>query len=63
MQPIDGTVFSMTHTLKVEQHEKTGECFILLPEELLEQMDWEEGDNIEWIDNRDGSFTLKKNEK
>jgi nitrous oxide reductase accessory protein NosL len=63
MQRTAGTGFSMTYTLKVEQHEKTGECFILLPEDLLEQVDWQEGDNIEWIDNKDGSFTLKKNEK
>jgi len=26
----------------------------------LEQMDWDEGDNVLWTDNRDGSFTLKK---
>lgn len=50
----------MTYILKLEQNEKTGECFILLPEELLEQMDWQEGDNVEWVDNKDDSFTLKK---
>jgi nitrous oxide reductase accessory protein NosL len=63
MQPIAGTEFNMTFTLKIEQHETTGECFVLLPEDLLEQMDWQEGDNIKWIDNRDGSFTLKKHEE
>ena len=56
-------VSNMSYTLKVEQNEATGECFILLPEDLLEQMDWTEGDNIKWIDNRDGSFTLKKHEE
>ena len=50
----------MTYTLKVEQNEKTGEYFVLLPEELLEQVDWDEGDNIQWVDNKDSSFTLKK---
>ena len=53
-------VCNMAYTLKVEQNEATGECFIILPEELLEQMDWDEGDNVQWIDNRDSSFTLKK---
>jgi hypothetical protein len=50
----------MVHTLKIEQNETTGECFILLPEDLLEQMDWVEGDNIIWVDNKDGTFTLTK---
>jgi len=53
----------MTYTLKVEQNEITGEYYFILPEDLLEQMDWTEGDNIKWIDNRDGSFTLKKHEE
>jgi antitoxin component of MazEF toxin-antitoxin module len=48
------------YKLKVEQNESTGECFILLPEELLEQVDWEEGDDVQWLDNGDSSFTLKK---
>ena len=58
--PIVGTVSNMVHTLKIEQNETTGECFILLPEDLLEQMDWVEGDNIIWVDNKDGTFTLTK---
>jgi len=53
-------VSDMAYTLKVEQNDATGECFILLPEDLLEQVDWNEGDNVQWIDNRDSSFTLKK---
>ena len=53
----------MTYKLKIEQNESTGECFVLLPEDLLEQVDWQEGDSIKWIDNRDGSFTLKKYEE
>ena len=50
----------MMYKLKVEQNESTGESFIQLPEELLEQVDWEEGDDVQWHDNGDGSFTLKK---
>jgi nitrous oxide reductase accessory protein NosL len=53
----------MTYKLKIEQNESTGGCFVLLPEDLLEQVDWQEGDSIKWIDNRDGSFTLKKYEE
>ena len=33
---------------------------ITFPDELIEQLGWKEGDVLEWIDNKDGSFTLKK---
>jgi bifunctional DNA-binding transcriptional regulator/antitoxin component of YhaV-PrlF toxin-antitoxin module len=31
-----------------------------LGDELCEQMGWKVGDTITWIDNGDGTFTLKK---
>jgi bifunctional DNA-binding transcriptional regulator/antitoxin component of YhaV-PrlF toxin-antitoxin module len=31
-----------------------------LPDEIVDSLKWEEGDTLEWIDNKDGSFTLKK---
>jgi bifunctional DNA-binding transcriptional regulator/antitoxin component of YhaV-PrlF toxin-antitoxin module len=50
----------MTYTLKVEQNELTGEYYFILPELLLKEMNWRTGDNIEWVNNKDGTFTLKK---
>jgi len=50
----------MTYTLTVEQNELTGECYIALPEELLNQVGWIEGDEIIWKHQKDGSFMLKK---
>ena len=40
--------------------DKDGEAFIEFSEEFLREIGWKEGDTIEWIDNHDGSFTLKK---
>jgi bifunctional DNA-binding transcriptional regulator/antitoxin component of YhaV-PrlF toxin-antitoxin module len=57
---IVGTVYNMTYTLQVEQNEITGEYYFILPEKLLKKMNWKEGDDIEWINNKDGSVTLKK---
>ena len=37
-----------------------GEFFIEFSEEFLREIGWKEGDTIEWIDNHDGSFSLKK---
>jgi hypothetical protein len=36
------------------------ECFISFPEDLLEAANLKEGDQIEWIDQGDGSCILKK---
>ena len=35
---------------------------ITFPDELIEQLGWKEGDVLEWIDNKDGSFLLRKPE-
>jgi len=37
-----------------------GEVFVEFSEEFLREIGWKEGDTIEWIDNHDGSFSLKK---
>lgn len=36
--------------------------YIVFPPESLEELGWKEGDTIEWIDNRNGSWTLMKKE-
>lgn len=37
-----------------------GEAVIDLPEEFLNMVGWKEGDTIKWIDNGDGSWSMKK---
>jgi hypothetical protein len=34
--------------------------FIQLPDDLLEQVNWKNGDQLYWIDRGDGSFEIKK---
>jgi len=46
-------------TLPVEVDGLSGECYINLPDDLLQIVNLKEGDQIEWIDNN-GSFTMKK---
>jgi len=36
------------------------ETFIELPNDLLEETGWKEDDELEWVDNKDGTFTLRK---
>lgn len=45
------------------QTDETGNQFIVFPDDLTERMGWEVGDEIQWIDNNDGSWTMKKVEK
>ena len=35
---------------------------ITFPPEMIEELGWKEGDVLQWIDNKDGSFALKKND-
>ena len=45
--------------LPVEMH-PSGEYFVLFPDDLLEAAKLKEGDTIEWVDQGDGSYLLKK---
>ena len=38
----------------------TGDIFVNFPEDLLEATNLKEGDKIEWVDQGDGSYLLKK---
>jgi hypothetical protein len=42
-----------------EDTDKDEYC-ITFPEDLLEAADFKEGDRIEWVDNGDGSYLIKK---
>lgn len=50
-----------TWTLNVEENEE-GDQFIVLPDEIIQQLDLKEGDTMQWIDNKDGSWSLVKKE-
>ena len=48
-----------TYTTAVEVDDD-GEYVITFPQEVLNEVGWEVGTTIQWIDNMDGSFTLEK---
>ena len=47
-------------TLTVEEDPETGESILQLPPDLLANIGWKEGDELEWNDNGDGSWSLTK---
>lgn len=45
--------------VKIQRNED-GEYYFLIPNELQGDLSWEEGDAVEWTDNGDGTWTLRK---
>lgn len=54
---------TMSWTITVEENPDNPEELILpLPQELLDMQGWGEGTTLEWIDNKDGTWSIKKAE-
>ena len=47
-------------TLVVQEDPETGDLFIELPQRLLKQLGWNEGDDLQWIQDANGNWTVKK---
>jgi len=43
--------------VEVDDH---GECFLTLPDEMLDEMGWGEGTELEWSEDEYGTVMLKK---
>jgi bifunctional DNA-binding transcriptional regulator/antitoxin component of YhaV-PrlF toxin-antitoxin module len=50
---------SWTITLE-EADDGSGDLVLPLPQDLMDDAGWKEGDKLEWIDNKDGTWSLKK---
>lgn len=55
-------------TLTIEEDPETGDLVLPFTDEILQELGWKEGDVLEWVDNKDGSWSLvkkkvKKNKK
>lgn len=46
--------------ITVQEDPETGELILPLPKDLLDLQGWQEGDELEWTDNGDGSWSLSK---
>lgn len=50
-------------TVTVEYDNESGDYVLPLTDEMMQSVDWKVGDTLEWIDNHDGSWTLRKRDK
>lgn len=46
--------------LPVEVDTVNDDYYVTLPEDLLSQLNWKEGDMLNWIDRGEGTFEIKK---
>lgn len=51
-----------SYAVTVEYDDEIGDYVLPFPDALIYDLDWHNGDVIQWIDNKDGSWTLKKKE-
>jgi hypothetical protein len=49
-----------TWTITLEEDSETGDLILPLNDDILAETGWKTGDSINWIDNKDGSWTMKK---
>ncbi len=42
------------------QEDENGELVLPFPQELLDEVGWKPGDNLEWIDRGDGTWEIRK---
>lgn len=52
----------VTTNVTIEYDELTNDYYAVLPDELLRRLGWKENDTLRWTDNKDGTYTLKKEE-
>lgn len=50
----------MKYIIELEEDPESGDLIMPLSDEILKEAGWSEGDTLEWIDNKNGSYTLKK---
>lgn len=46
----------------LEVFEADGELYLELPPDFIKELNWVEGDTLVWLENDDGSYTLRKEE-
>lgn len=47
-------------TVALEEDPTTGELILPLPQEMMQEADIQIGDEVQWIDNKDGSWSIVK---
>jgi hypothetical protein len=49
--------------IDVKEDPESGDYILEFPDDLMESAGWKLGDTLEWIDNKDGSWMLRKKDE
>ena len=49
--------------LVIQKDPETGELYLELPQKTLKKLGWSEDDELEWVENPDGTWNVIKTEK
>jgi hypothetical protein len=49
--------------LVIQKDPETGELYLELPKETLKKLGWSEDDELQWVENPDGTWNVIKSEK
>ena len=52
------TTHNTNYTVTLEGDDE--DCFLPLPDEILDELDWQDGDILEWTVNPDNTITIHK---
>lgn len=55
------TTLNTNYTVTLEEDGE--DCILPLPQQLLNDLGWQEGDMLEWIINDDSTITIRKEEQ
>jgi hypothetical protein len=47
-------------TMEIKEDPQTGDLYLDIPKEMLEELDWKEGDTLEWSGNHTTWYVRKK---
>lgn len=51
------------YTITLQEDPETGDLVLPFTDEILNELGWKEGDTLDWIDNKDGSWSLVKQKR
>ena len=51
---------SKSYTIDIKHADQSDDLYMEIPDELMEDMGWEIGDDLKFIDHKDGSFRIRK---
>lgn len=46
--------------IETVQQDENGELVLPFPQELLDEVGWRPGDNLEWVDRGDGTWEIRQ---